>query len=63
MREYIDQIFEEGLGKKFYLFFKKRIDKRIKKQSTNNFFSKTIKVIYLLITIILCIIYIYFSWF
>ncbi len=63
MREYIDQIFEEGLGKKFYLFFKKIIDKRIIKQSTNNFFSKIIKVIYLLITIILCIIYIYFSWF
>ena len=60
MKEYIDQIFYEGLGKSIYCPLEKVIEKL-----NNNVFKKYLtllcKVIYFIISIIIAIVLLYFK--
>lgn len=62
MSVYIDQIFNEGLGKTIYLPIKKLIDRKIKKAKTNIVLTFIAKFIYLIFTLSIISVYIYSSW-
>lgn len=61
MKPYIDQIYNEGLGQSVYLPLKKLIDEKIKKKKANILITKSIKIIYLIFVLIVCIAFIYFN--
>lgn len=60
---YLKQIFYEGLGKTVYMPLKKIIDKKIKKERLNSIITIILKVLYLIISIFLGLLYLYYNWF
>jgi len=62
MNIYIDQIYNEGLGKTVYTPIKKFIDNKIKKVKTNQILTLSLKIIYALLVISIGILYVYISW-
>lgn len=58
MREYIDQIFYEGLGKSIYYPIEKSI-KKIKNKSIEKYLTLLCKVIYFILSIVLAIVLLY----
>lgn len=61
MKDYIRQIYEEGLGRSVYVPLKKIIDKKTK-GSTNKFFTKLIKVIYGIIALVIAFVLFYVAY-
>lgn len=61
MKDYIKQIYEEGLGKSIYVPLKKMIDKNTNGGS-NDFFTKLIKIIYGIFALIVAFILFYIAY-
>lgn len=61
MKEYIKQIYEEGLGRSVYVPLKKKIDKKTK-GNTNKFLTKSIKVIYGILALIIAFLLFYVAY-
>ena len=58
MKEYIDQIFYEGLGYSLYVPIENKI-KKINNKKLNNIFINIFKIIYFVFSIILALIILY----
>ncbi len=61
MKEYIKQVYEEGLGKTVYIPIKQKIDKNTK-GSSNVILTKLIKIIYGIIALIIAFILFYVAY-
>lgn len=61
MKEYIRQIYEEGLGRSVYIPIKKNIDKKTKGDK-NKFLTKLIKIIYGIIAFIIAFLLFYVAY-
>lgn len=55
MKEYIDQIFNEGFGTNFYLKPKAYLNKKIKNEKVKKFLNSLFSLIYLVAMLILAI--------
>lgn len=61
MKDYIDQIYNENLGRLIYSPIKKFLDKIITNKKVNKFFTIFIKVVYSIIILTILSLYLYIS--
>ena len=61
MKEYIKQVYEEGLGRSIYVPVKKKIDKTTK-GNTNKFLTKLVKFVYGIIALVIAFLLFYVAY-
>lgn len=61
MKDYIRQVYEEGLGRSIYVPLKKKIDNKTK-GSTNKFLTKLVKIIYGIIALAIAFLLFYVAY-
>ena len=61
MKDYVRQVYEEGLRRSVYVPLKKKIDKKTK-GSTNKFLTNLVKIIYGIIALVIAFLLFYVAY-